>query len=118
MSEIPVHPSQTFKTGDTWEIQGNLSYADGTPFNLAAGCSLQWGIEPAAGGSLVLELTLGSGITVLDAANGICLITVPPVQSSAIPVGSYVDQLQATDPSGYVSTQWTGPINVYASFFA
>jgi hypothetical protein len=113
-----THRVQSFKTGDTWEIQGNLSYADGTPFNLAAGCSILWGIEPAAGGSLVIELSLGSGIAVLDPANGICLITVPPVQSSAIPVGDYVDQLQATDPTGYVSTQWTGPINVYQGFFS
>lgn len=110
------HPPQYAYNSDTWEIQGNLSYADGTPFNLAAGCAIKWGIEPAAGGSRNLELTLGSGITVLDAANGVCLITVTPVQSAAIPVGSYLDQLQATDPSGYVSTQWTGPMNVSASF--
>jgi hypothetical protein len=113
-----IHPQENVKTGDTWQFKGILSYADGTPFNLGTGCNILWGIEPAAGGSLVIELSLGSGITVLDAANGICLITVPPVQSAAVPVGSYVDQLQATDPTGYVSTQWTGPINVYASFFS
>lgn len=117
MSEITIHSKQAFQVGDTWEIQGVLAYADGTPFDLSVGCALRWGIKPAAGGSLVIELQLGNGIIVLDAA-GICLITVAPTQSAAIPVGSYVDQLQAIDPTGYVSTQWTGPIDADASFFS
>jgi hypothetical protein len=111
-----IHRPQDFKVGDTWEIQGNLAYADGTPFDLGPGCNLQWAIQNSAG-AITLELELGNGITILDPVNGICLITVTPTQSAAIPVGSYTDQLQATDPTGYVSTQWEGPINVYASFF-
>jgi hypothetical protein len=111
------HPPQGFKVGDTWEIQGNLYYADGTPFNLGAGCGILWAIQNAAG-STILQLSLNAGITILDPVNGICLITVLPTQSDLIAVGSYTDQLQATDPTGYVSTQWEGPINAYASFFA
>ncbi len=113
---MKVHPPEYFTESDTWEIQGNLAYADGTPFNLGAGCAISWGLKDSTG-AVVLELSLGSGIIVLNAAGGICLITVAPSQSEAVGVGAYTDQLQATDPSGYVSTQWAGPINVTASFF-
>src|SRR5262249_12446931 len=109
-----AHKAETFVESDTWEIQGVLHYADGTPFNLGAGCNIVWGMKDSTG-SVVLELSLGSGIVVLDATAGTCLITVSPAQSQAIGAGNYTDQLQATDPTGYVSTQWTGPINVVAS---
>ena len=110
------HPPENFKQGDTWPIQGNLAYADGTPFNLGAGCSIGWRLEDSQG-NVILSLSLGSGITVLDATAGTCLITVAPSQSSGIGVGSYTDQLQAIDPNGYVSTQWQGTINARKSFF-
>jgi hypothetical protein len=110
------HPPENFKQGDTWEIQGNLHYADGTPFNLGDGCTIGWIMEDSAG-TQVLSLTLGSGITVLDAAAGTCLITVPPSLSANVGVGTYTDQLQAIDPAGYVSTQWQGTINARKSFF-
>lgn len=113
------HPAHSFKPGATWEIRGPLSYANGLPFDLSSGCAIAWAIQSQDNiGTNVLELTLaGGGITVLDAAGGVCLITVTPSQSAAIPVGNYFDQLRATDPTGYVSDQWAGPINVYKSFF-
>jgi hypothetical protein len=110
------HKPENFKVGDTWPITGYLSYADGTPFNLGAGCGIQWGLQNATG-TVVLELSLGNGISVVDPAGGVCLVTVQPFQSAILAVGSYTDQLQATDPSGYVSTQWQGTINARSSIF-
>lgn len=114
--DMNIHRPETFTVGDTWELQGTLTYADGSPFNLAAGCNILWAIENS-GGTVVLELSLGSGIEVLDATAGTCLVTVLPSQSDAVPVGIYTDQLQATDPTGYVSTQWQGVVNANATFF-
>jgi len=113
---MKVHKPEYFQQGDTWQLQGNLHYADGTPFNLGVGCSIEWGLQNSAG-QVIFTLALNAGITVLDPVNGICLITVTPAQSDGIIAGAYVDQLQATDPSGLVSTQWTGPISVAAAFF-
>ena len=110
------HKPENFKIGDTWPITGYLSYADGTPFNLGAGCGIQWAIQNATG-TVVLELSLGNGISVVDPAGGVCLVTVQPFQSATIPVGAYTDQLRATDPTGYVSTQWQGTINARSSAF-
>lgn len=111
-----THKTEYFEVGDTWEIEGRLAYADGTPFNLNAGCAIEWAIEDSAG-TTVRSATLGSGITVIDANGGVCLVTIQANQSAMIPVGNYTDQLRATDPGGYVSTQWTGPIVAKRSFF-
>lgn len=110
-----THRTTFQDAGDTWQTQGDLLYADGTPFNLSAGCAIQWELKDDTG-STVLSLSLGSGITVLDAAAGTCLITLTPVQSGALAVGKYTDQLRAIDPDGYVSTQWQGVVNVTNSF--
>lgn len=114
---MKVHKPEFFDMGDTWELEGRLAYADGTPFNLNPGCAIQWALQDSTG-SNVLSFVLGSGITVLDANGGICLITVPPIESAGILVGQYTDQCRATDPNGYVSTQFQGTINVNKSFFS
>jgi hypothetical protein len=116
------HKPEYFDVGDTWEIEGRLSYGDGTPFNLSAGCAIKWALQDTTGAN-VLAFSLGGsspatgGIAVLDALGGRCLITVLPPQSRVIAVGKYTDQLQATDPSGYVSTQFQGTVNIKKSFF-
>lgn len=115
--DMKVHQPEYMNVGDTWEIEGVLAYADGTPFDLGAGCDIRWAIQDSAGATTILK-TLGSGITVIDPAAGTCLITVGPEDSDVVAIGNYTDQLRATDPTGYVSTQWTGPFNVRKSFFA
>ena len=115
--DMKVHAAEYVSVGDTWEIEGVLAYADGSPFNLGPGCDIRWAVQDAAGNTVILESLGAGGIAVLDAAAGTCLITVAPQDSALVATGNYVDQLRATDPTGYVSTQWTGPVNVRASFF-
>lgn len=112
-----VHKPLNFRPSDTWEILGNLAYADGSPFNLAAGAVIAWKVEDA-NGNVIASATLAGGEITVTTTPGQCLITILPGITRAIPVGSYTDQLQATDPTGYVSTQWTGPVNVGQSFFS
>ena len=111
-----LHPFFACYVGDTAEISGTLLYADGTPFNLASGAVVQWTLENAAGAK-VLELSLNAGITVADETSGTILITMTPEQTAALPPGRYADQLRATDPNGFVSTQWAGAIEIRPSFF-
>lgn len=111
-----AHRNLTFYPGADWEIQGNLTYADGTPFNLSIGCQIMWAMADSTG-SKVLFLTLGNGITVLNAAQGTCLLLIPRSISLTVPLGTYTDQLRAIDPTGYVSDQWSGTITVAESFF-
>lgn len=113
-----IHAPLNFVAGDTWPITGQLAYANGLPFNLNAGCAIEWLLEDATG-DIVIDLSLAAGgITVLDPNAGTCLITVTPSQSGGLVVGAYTDQLRATDPAGLVSTQWQGTINARQSLMA
>jgi hypothetical protein len=108
-----LHAPTAFYAGDTWEIDGELHYADGTPFNLAAGAAVEWTMTDA-NGNRVLDLTLlNGGISVINPA-GQCLIIVTSAQSGPVPAGKYSDRLRAVDPAGFVSTQWVGTIEVRA----
>lgn len=110
-----LHDSAQLVAGDTWPINGELFRANGDPFDLSAGVTIEWRLEKEDG-TVVLSYALGSGIEVLDVA-GKCRITVPPDVSRTISPGCYRDQLRATSPDGFVSTQWVGRIDVKASFF-
>jgi hypothetical protein len=110
-----LHPPAAPMRGDTWKIAGTLFNADGTAFNLT-GASLEWKLVDA-NGNTVLDFSLGSGIAVVNAAAGTCLITVTSTQSRAIAVGDYTDQLRATAVSGDIDTMWTGTIEVRPSLF-
>lgn len=112
-----LHPPLAFKRGDTWEIDASLHYADGSPFNLGAGAVAEWKVEDGAG-NVVLDLSIANGgIVVIPDKPGQCLITVTPVQSAAVAAGKYSDELRAIDPTGFVSTQAVGSIDVRKSFF-
>jgi hypothetical protein len=113
---MKIHKAENLTQGDTWEILGRLHYADGTPFNLGVGCAIAWKVEDGAGNVIVSATLVGGQISVTPVP-GECLIVIVPGNTRAIPVGNYTDQLQAIDPTGYTSTQWTGPINVTKSFF-
>jgi hypothetical protein len=112
---MKFHKPEYFNVGDTWEIEGRLSYGDGTPFNLNMGCNIQWGLIDI-NSNTILSFSLGNGITVIDPNGGRCLITVTPSQSGMIAVGKYTDQCRATDPTGYVSTQFQGTVYAKPSF--
>jgi hypothetical protein len=108
-----LHVEAAFRQGDTFPIFGMLSYADGTPFNLAAGATVEWTLKDC-NDVAALSYAIGTGVVVTDAANGKITITVTPSDSSGLAPGVYKDALKATDPNGYVSTQWTGTIKVRA----
>lgn len=112
---MQLHGPAAFYRGDTWKIAGSLFNADGTVFDLSGAATLSW-IMVDATGSTILEFSIGSGITVINVA-GQCLIVVTAAQSANIPVGSYKDQLRATDAAGEPDTLWTGTIQVRASLF-
>jgi hypothetical protein len=111
-----VHEPAEFYQGNDWEIEGTLAYADGTPFDLSSGATVQWRLANSAG-AVVLDYALGSGIAVLDATAAKVLIRVDEITSAALAAGPYVDELRASDPSGFTSTQWRGRVDVKTSLF-
>lgn len=115
-----VHEPYPGRRGDTWQIEGLLYYFDGTPFNLGNGATVNWIVKDGSsepdGGNVLLSLSLGNGITVIDEAGKI-LIRVTPTQSAAFALGEYPDQLRAVDPSGFTAIEWVGTVKVRRSFF-
>ncbi len=120
-----LHPLYRFTQGDTWPIFGELFYADGKPFSLAAGASVVWELQDEYG-EVVLSYSYPGGanidVTDVDArAPDVphhLLITVNAADTASIKPGPYKDQLRATDPGGLVSTQAVGTIEVDKSFFS
>lgn len=112
-----LHAPLGFYAGDNWEIAGPLHYADGSAFNLGAGAVLEWVMEDDAG-NVILSASLGSGISVTDLTDAEILIALTPAQTAVVTPGTYRDQLRATDPAGFVSTQWAGSILVRGSLFS
>ncbi len=112
-----LHGPLSFYRGDTWDIDACLHYADGSPFNLGAGAAIVWELKDDAGNVIFSASLAGGGIVVIPDKPGQCLITVTPTQSAGIAVGKYNDQLRATDPTGFVSTQAVGSTEVRGSFF-
>lgn len=115
-----LHQPFVFYRGDTWQIVGTLHYADGGPFNLGAGAVVTWEMQDQTGAVVIEKLLSDGGIAITDPADmppNQCLITVTAAQSAVIAIGKYRDQLRATDPSGVVSTQAVGEVEVRGSFF-
>jgi hypothetical protein len=111
-----IHKPVYFAQATTWEIQGNLSYADGSPFDLATpGASVQWKVEDSSG-NIIVQASSGGGTITFTGVPGQCLIILPAAATNKA-VGSYADQLQATDSTGYTSLQWSGQFSVTKSFF-
>lgn len=101
---MTTHREISFFRGDPLHIRATVFDRDGAPLDLN-GAIVKWGLMGELA-ELLLALGIGSGIRILDARAGLCLVTVP---TDAIPPGRYTDQLLVT-ASGDVSTVCTGTI--------
>lgn len=104
-----THDPIDFVCGDTWALNGLLQDANGAALNLI-GATMTWKIDNVLGGSNILTLSLGAGITVTDVPTASILVKATPVQTLAIPPGTYQDWLRITLADGTVFTEWTGII--------
>jgi hypothetical protein len=108
-----LHVEAAVRQGDTFPIFGVLRYADGAPFNLAAGAAVEWTLYDCDGNmALSYSLASDAGQLVVTDVCGKITITILATDSAELAPGVYTDELVATDPNGYVSTQWTGRIKV------
>jgi len=105
-----LHPLVSFYAGDEFQIAGSLFDQDGTPIGLT-GAAIEWKLA-TLDRSVVLDYSIGGGIAVTDAANGLILITVSEGDSAKLSPGRYRDQLRVTTSTGVLSTQWVGFIDV------
>lgn len=106
-----LHPLWAFFAGDDFPIQGVCTDVDGNVIDLT-GATAEWKLANC-NGAVVLDFTIGNGITVMSPPTlGQLVITVPDAQSATLAPGRYRDQLRITTASGQISTQWIGFIDV------
>jgi hypothetical protein len=106
-----LHPLWAFVAGDDFPIQGVCTDAIGTIIDLT-GATAEWKLCDADG-TVVLDFTIGNGITVTSPPTlGQLVVDLLAARSATIAPGRYRDQLRITTASGEVSTQWIGFIDV------
>jgi hypothetical protein len=104
-----AHDPWKFFVGDTWLIEDTLCDEEGVPLDITAATQIEWKLNDEDGVINRLSFTLGSGITIIDPLNGICLVNASSVQTAGLTPGIYLDQIRLFI-AGTVSVQSFGVI--------
>jgi hypothetical protein len=107
----------TMVAGDTKTIVFNVKDSGGAALDLT-GATIRWGLCAYAASGAIAEAALltksvGSGITVTDAAGGVCQVALSAANTTATPrmSGRYYHELEVTS-GGVVSTVHRGLIEI------
>jgi hypothetical protein len=103
------HPRIEFAAGDDWEIQVTLLDETGRPYNLSFGNPVvKWRLMNVYGVAVIGD---DAQITIVDAINGIVLVSVPSAITSPVVGGLYMDSLRLT-MGNETGTMLTGLVEV------
>jgi hypothetical protein len=104
----------TVNQGIDWIFTTTWQDSTGTAIN-TTGYSVSLQIRNQVDNSVILSLSVGSGITLTTPASGITTYRVTGTQTAAIPVGTYYYGIKATSVSG-IAYDWSdGLITIAAS---
>ena len=99
----------TMFSGDTKVLRVTATEADGSPLNLI-GIDITWVLAKKVTAPAILTKTIGAGITVTDAPNGIFEVNLTPADTADLK-GSYYFEAQIDD-NGAISTILTGTATI------
>lgn len=100
--------------GIDWIFTTTWQDPSGNPID-TTGYSVKLQIRNQVDNSLILTLTVGSGITLTTPASGITTYQVTGTQTAAIPVGTYYYGIKATSGGG-INYDWAdGLVTIAAS---
>lgn len=97
--------------GKTWRIVVTVRDAAGQLVNFT-GYSARWQVRSIHSGDAVLDLSVGSGITLNS--SGVITLVASAAQTAAIVPSSYVHEIELTEPSGGVPPFLAGRLVVAA----
>lgn len=99
----------TLNLGETWTIDATINHRDLTNLD---GCQIFWRF--ATNAKTVLEVKIGSGVTILDSNAKTCRIVVPTSLqvNKGVKFGNYFHELVIQLPDGSTSIQVEGPVTV------
>ena len=89
-------------SGDTKILNITAQTSTGTALNLN-GATITWQLFPLGGGTALVTKSIGSGITVTDASNGVFQVKIDPADTASL-AGSYNHEVQIVDTDGNVLT--------------
>lgn len=98
-------------SGDTRRVRVTVEDSAGDPVDLTSS-SISWSFssDNTATGSQVVTYSLGSGIALIDAVNGIFEITIAPADTASVTAGKRYHEAELTESDGTVTTVVTGTI--------
>jgi hypothetical protein len=99
----------TMFSGDTKVIHVTAVESDNTPLDLTD-VDIAWILAKKVTAPVILNKTIGAGITVTDAVNGVFEITMDPLDTAALK-GTYYQEVQIDD-AGAISTIMTGTVTI------
>jgi hypothetical protein len=98
--------------GDTWEIPGTLTDANGSPLDLT-NAQFEWVLVDTGGN----PITLAAAVDVMDAETGAVGIYVPAGDTAGLDPGYYTDALRVNLARADSAMVWHGQILVAANPF-
>lgn len=109
-----IHDPEDVVASRSWEFGGPLLDFNGDPLPLT-NAAIVWKLDSLDGGTNLLTLTLGAGITIVDLPSATILVDAAAAQTTSVPPGVYRDWLTATLSDGSVLDCWSGVIRVSAA---
>lgn len=109
-----VHNLMVFRCGDNWSFSGPLNDANGNPLSLT-NATITWKLESLDGKTTYITLSLGSGITITNAATATVLYGPNSTQTAALTPGTYYDSLHVVLSDGETYTVVEGLVNALPS---
>lgn len=111
-----VKKNQDFEmvSGDTKTITFTIEdqdAGDGSAKDLTNVDTLTWKLNTGVASTTVTK-SLGSGVTITDAANGIVKVSLDPADTASIPAGSYPHEMEAIDTSDNKATLVRGRASI------
>lgn len=100
--------------GDTLTISVTVYDGDTTTPTSITGATVRWVMFNRAG-SIVLDKTNGSGVTITNGVGGVFEVALLPADTVSLSAGLYRHEGEVTDVSGRVVTVVTGAILIRGS---
>lgn len=102
--------SITMFQGDTKVLVFTVSQGSGTADLTDA--AIRWQLAKSVSKEALVEKSVGSGITITDAAGGVFEVLLEPEDTEALSAGAYYYEAEVTDGDDNVSTVATGALTL------
>ena len=89
-----AHDPWKFFVGDTWKLAEVMCDDFDEPIDITGVSNIEWRLNSADGLVNHLTLTLGDGISIIDADTGLVLVDVADEKTILLKAGEYRDQLR------------------------